>query len=93
MTEGVPTGPEGVPTGPTGRYAEEGWTPEQRREFFNDRVRGIVLLIVVFAVVALPVVGIAYKIQVEDFAQFIAPITGIAGTIIGYWFGQHQGSS
>ena len=55
---------------------------------YADNVRSYVLMLVILAVVSMPLVGIFTSVAPEDFSQFIAPITGIAGTVIGYWFGQ-----
>jgi hypothetical protein len=49
--------------------------------------RSIVLLLVVLAVVAMPIIAILLKLAPADFGTFIAPVTGIAGTVVGYWFG------
>lgn len=45
------------------------------------------LLLVVLAVVAMPVIAILIGLSPEDFGAYIAPVTGIAGTVVGYWFG------
>jgi hypothetical protein len=50
-------------------------------------VRGYVLLGVVAAVVSMPLIGMLLKLDPDTFGAFIAPVTGIAGTIVGYWFG------
>ena len=50
-------------------------------------VRGYVLLGVVAAVVAMPLIGMLLKLNPQTFGAFIAPVTGIAGTVVGYWFG------
>lgn len=51
------------------------------------QARSIVLLLVVLAVVAMPVIAILIGLSPEDFGAYIAPVTGIAGTVVGYWFG------
>jgi hypothetical protein len=57
-------------------------------------VRGYVLLGVVAAVVAMPLIGMLLQLDPQTFGAFIAPITGITGTIVGYWFGTvGQGST
>jgi hypothetical protein len=50
--------------------------------------RGFVLLLVVLAVVAMPIIAIVTNLEPTDFGTYIAPVTGIAGTVVGYWFGQ-----
>jgi hypothetical protein len=51
-------------------------------------IRSIVLLLVVLAVVLMPVVAIIAGLSPQDFGSYIAPITAIAGTVVGYWFGE-----
>ena len=50
--------------------------------------RSIVLLLVVLAVVLMPIVAIIAGLSPQDFGSYIAPITAIAGTVVGYWFGE-----
>jgi hypothetical protein len=49
--------------------------------------RSYVLLGVVAAVVAMPLIGMLLQLDPQAFGAYIAPITGITGTIVGYWFG------
>jgi hypothetical protein len=63
---------------------------ELRRKVQESRGRGFVILVVVAAVVIAPLVGLVVQVPASDFSAFMAPITGIAGTIIGYWFGSHE---
>jgi hypothetical protein len=50
-------------------------------------VRSYVLLGVVAAVVSMPLIGMLLHLDPQAFGAYIAPITGITGTIVGYWFG------
>jgi hypothetical protein len=50
-------------------------------------VRGYVLYIIIAAVVAMPLLAMWLGLDPQAFGAFIAPVTGIAGTIVGYWFG------
>jgi hypothetical protein len=50
-------------------------------------VRSYVLLGVVAAVVAMPLIAMFFKLDPQAFGAYIAPVTGITGTIVGYWFG------
>jgi hypothetical protein len=62
---------------------------DARLRYTNDRVRGIVLYLVVLALVVMPLVAMGwFNINAQEFAQYVAPITGIAGTVLGYWFGR-----
>ncbi|WP_148666275.1 hypothetical protein [Streptomyces malaysiensis] len=55
-----------------------------------EGVRGWALVAVVFAIVASPWVAMIAGVAAKDFSLYVAPVTGIAGAIIGYWFGQGQ---
>jgi hypothetical protein len=59
----------------------------------GDNVRSYVLLAVVAAVVGTPIIAMLAGLDAEAFGQFLAPVTGIAGTVIGYWFGQRGGQT
>jgi hypothetical protein len=52
-----------------------------------ESIRSMVLLLVVLAVILYPLYAMIADETPAAFSQFIAPITAIAGTIIGYWFG------
>jgi hypothetical protein len=54
----------------------------------STNVRSWVLLAIVASIIIIPAVAMASGIAAQDFSQYIAPITGIAGTVLGYWFGQ-----
>jgi uncharacterized membrane protein len=53
-----------------------------------EGVRGWALVAVVFAIIASPWVAMIAGVAAKDFSLYITPVTGIAGAIIGYWFGQ-----
>ncbi|WP_148086868.1 hypothetical protein [Streptomyces sp. PanSC19] len=55
-----------------------------------ESVRGWALVAVVFAIIASPWVAMIAGVAAKDFSLYITPVTGIAGAIIGYWFGQGQ---
>ncbi|MER7181710.1 hypothetical protein ABT404_19880 [Streptomyces hyaluromycini] len=58
-----------------------------------ESIRGWALVAVVVAVVISPWVAMAANVAAEDFSMYMVPVTGIAGTIIGYWFGQGGSST
>jgi hypothetical protein len=60
-------------------------TDRESRSAYNTR--SIVLLLVVLAVVSMPLLAMVQGLEPEKFGSYIAPITGIAGTVVGYWFG------
>lgn len=49
--------------------------------------RSNVLYLVVLAVVLMPVLAMIMRLNPQTFGTYIAPVTGIAGTVVGYWFG------
>ncbi|WP_143670770.1 hypothetical protein [Streptomyces sp. OV198] len=55
-----------------------------------EGVRGWALVAVVFAIIASPWVAMITGVAAKDFSLYVTPVTGIAGAIIGYWFGQGQ---
>lgn len=64
---------------------------EARIKYTDNRTRGIVLYLVVAALVLMPVYAMSTAgVSPQEFAQYIAPITGIAGTVLGYWFGRQR---
>ena len=61
---------------------------EQRRLTIETWFRGISLMLVVIALVLYPLYALIFKIAGSTLAEVVAPVTGIAGAIVGYWFGQ-----
>lgn len=55
-----------------------------------EGVRGWALVAVVFSIIASPWVAMIAGVAAKDFSLYVTPVTGIAGAIIGYWFGQGQ---
>jgi hypothetical protein len=53
----------------------------------NFNARSITLYLVVLAVVAMPAIAMIINLSPQAFGSYIAPVTGIAGTVVGYWFG------
>lgn len=53
-----------------------------------DNVRSTVLFAVILVIVASPIIGMLMGIDPQAFSAYMAPVTGLAGTIVGYWFGQ-----
>lgn len=66
---------------------------EQYRLTLESWFRGIALLLVVIAVVVYPLYALIFKIPGATLPQVIAPITGIAGAVVGYWFGQSRSTT
>jgi len=55
-----------------------------------EGIRGWALVAVVFSIIASPWVAMICGVAAKDFSLYVTPVTGIAGAIIGYWFGQGQ---
>jgi hypothetical protein len=58
-----------------------------RADRSNFNARSITLYLVVLAVVAMPFIAMLAHLDPQTFGSYIAPVTGIAGTVVGYWFG------
>jgi hypothetical protein len=50
-------------------------------------VRTAVLVVVVAAVAALSIAALVLRLDAQQFTVYLAPVTGMAGTVLGYWFG------
>jgi hypothetical protein len=57
---------------------------------FNTKVRALVLILVVLAIITMPMIALVEGTFLNTFNQLIAPVTGVGGVIIGYWFGQSK---
>ncbi|MFJ1758601.1 hypothetical protein [Kitasatospora sp. NPDC088134] len=53
-----------------------------------EGIRGWALVAVVVAIAVSPWVAMIANVPANNFSMYMVPVTGIAGTIIGYWFGQ-----
>ena len=61
---------------------------EQQRLYLETWFRGVSLMLVVIALVLYPLYALIFKVSGSTLAEVVAPVTGIAGAIVGYWFGQ-----
>lgn len=59
----------------------------QAERRMEARVRTAVLVIVVAVVAALSVLALVLRLDAQQFTLYLAPVTGMAGTVLGYWFG------
>ena len=66
------------------------WQAAVQAETTADKIRSWVLIAVVLALVATPLVAMPLHTPTAAYSQYIAPIVAIAGTVIGYWFGQRD---
>jgi hypothetical protein len=48
----------------------------------------IPLLLVALAIVAYPFYGMVTHMAPQSLVQYFTPVSGLAGAIIGYWFGR-----
>jgi hypothetical protein len=67
------------------RAGAEGAVERADRNAWN--ARSVTLYLVVLAVVAMPAIAMLTGLDPQTFGSYIAPVTGIAGTVVGYWFG------
>ncbi|MEV6151888.1 hypothetical protein AB0L53_16235 [Nonomuraea sp. NPDC052129] len=56
----------------------------------SEAARTLALFIVLIAVASITVVAMVKEVDVQDVSIYIAPLTGIAGTVVGYWFGSQS---
>ncbi|GAA1035739.1 hypothetical protein GCM10009557_44520 [Virgisporangium ochraceum] len=68
-------------------YQEGADTAVDRADRNAWNARSITLYLVVLGVVAMPVIAMVTSLDPQAFGSYIAPVTGIAGTVVGYWFG------
>lgn len=61
---------------------------EEHRLNLETWIRGMALILVVLALVVYPLYALIFAIPGTVLADVIAPVTGIAGAVVGYWFGQ-----
>ena len=56
----------------------------------GQTLRAVLTIGLTFSVVVMVFVGVILRLPPADFAQYIAPLTGIAGLALGYWFGSDK---
>jgi hypothetical protein len=61
-----------------------------RESLRSTSVRSWVLLAIVASIIVMPAVAMATGVAAQSFSEYIAPVTGIAGTVLGYWFSQQD---
>jgi hypothetical protein len=54
----------------------------------NFWARMIPLFLVIAAIVAYPFYGMVTHMAPQSLVQYLSPVSGLAGAIIGYWFGR-----
>lgn len=59
----------------------------QAERRLEARVRTAVLVMVVAVVAVLSVLALVMRLDAQQFTLYLAPVTGMAGTVLGYWFG------
>jgi hypothetical protein len=80
--------PAAMPTLPPVTAGSEIRQHEQHRLNLETWFRGIALMLVVVAIVFYPLYALIFRIPGTTLADIVAPVTGIAGAVVGYWFGQ-----
>jgi hypothetical protein len=61
---------------------------EDKLKLRNSWARMIPLFLVAVAIVFYPLYGMVTHMPPQSLVQYLAPVSGLAGAIIGYWFGQ-----
>jgi hypothetical protein len=56
----------------------------------GQTLRAVLTIGLTFSVVVMVFLGLILRLPPADFAQYIAPLTGIAGLALGYWFGSDK---
>lgn len=80
--------PAAVPTLPPMTAMSDIRQHEQHRLNLETWFRGIALMLVVIAIVFYPLYALIFRVPGTTLADIVAPVTGIAGAVVGYWFGQ-----
>jgi hypothetical protein len=61
---------------------------EDKLKLRNLWARMIPLFLVAVAIVFYPLYGMVTHMPPQSLVQYLAPVSGLAGAIIGYWFGR-----
>ena len=56
----------------------------------GQTLRAVLTIGLTFAVVLMVFLALILRLPPADFAQYMAPLTGIAGLALGYWFGSDK---
>jgi hypothetical protein len=73
------------------RIENIGFGINPRVRWFDVRVRSWIAFSLVFGTLVIIVVGIIRQIPASDLAGYVAPISGLAGLAVGYYFGTAGG--
>lgn len=81
-----PSQPSTYPQRPPRRPGSTGPHPVS-----GQTLRAVLTIGLTFSVVLMVFLGLILRLPPSDFAQYIAPLAGIAGVALGYWFGSDRG--
>lgn len=70
-----------------GAYRAGAFAALDRADRHAWNARSLTLYLVVLAIVAMPAVAMITRIEPPVYDSYIAPVTGIACTVVNYWFG------
>jgi hypothetical protein len=73
-----------VSTEVTRLYAEE------RRVAVDGRFRGGLAYLIIIALIGITAMGAWRRMPPGDLAQYLSPLTGLAGLAVGYYFGMRD---
>lgn len=60
------------------------------RPITGNSLRAVLTLLLTFSIVIVVIVGLIARLPPGDFAQYVSPLTGLAGLALGYWFGSER---
>lgn len=59
----------------------------------GNTLRAYLTMALTLAVIVLVILGLILRTPTGDFAQYISPLSGLAGIALGYWFGRESGGA
>jgi hypothetical protein len=79
-------------------FAEDDWEPETTSAVRSSvahpktgaSLRAFVTISLISAIIVTVLLGIILRLPTEAFAAYIAPLSALAGTALGYWFGSER---
>ncbi len=74
------------------RARERSQERSEKRIIEEARLRAILALVVVAGMLTGVLYGLFYKVAAQDLTQYLAPMTGLAGIVVGYFFGREYKS-
>jgi hypothetical protein len=93
----VESSPEPARTGnavprtvPQSRAPRRRWVTSPISPKSGNSLRATVTLLLVVSVIAVVIYSIIAGLPAEEMASYLAPLSGLAGLALGYWFGSEK---